>query len=76
MRKLGIIALLGLVAFSAVSASAESFDWSKCKEDITKFNCAGKDDEGTWKCLQDNDANLSATCGEAHEAYEKKTGKA
>lgn len=76
MKKLGLFAALTLIAVTASAAIAESkVDWSKCASEIAKFNCAGKDDEGTYSCLLAHDSELSDTCDEQHAAYEKATGK-
>jgi len=76
MKKLGLFVALTMIAVTASAAFAESkADWSKCGAEIAKFNCAGKDEEGTYTCLLAHDSELSAACDEQHAAYEKATGK-
>lgn len=78
MKKIVFVLAAVIVSFSTSVASAEEskVDWTKCAAELKKFNCEGKDDEGTWNCLLPHDKEISAECETAHLAYEKLTGKA
>ena len=70
-----LLAVISAVTIYSSVASAVDFDWTDCKDEISKFCIEDKDNEKIWACLQEHDIDLSAPCDKAHSVYEEKTGK-
>jgi hypothetical protein len=84
MKKFSMMmAILALGAFATGPAAfAKSSALMKaCKGDLKKFGCKAKTDAAAHECLEKNekegqkDEGFSHACYEAHENYEKHSGK-
>src|SRR3954470_16017413 len=77
--------VLGLIAVASFSFGAQSFAASKlmsaCKKDLKKHACKAKTDAEAHECLEKvekhdaKDDGFTHACYEAHEAFEKASGK-
>lgn len=80
--QLALAAILGSAStlFGLAAHAAGPNTWQACQKEIARYCPEAKGDDPIFQCIEKREAlgarsGLSKECNEAHERYEKQTGK-